>query len=206
LTEEVIKQTLSVVGTTLQIARALPYALRVLRTRQVDADGAMGVDLLLLSGIWWVVYALDIGNLPTLVSSLAGLVPAAVTLWVLWRSGHLHARAVALLVLGLLLVPVAIESSRTAAVVAAAATAIIGVPSAIGVLRRPESIAQTSLATWGLVGVNATVWLAYGILIRHPILGAAGVVQLPCCLVILGRGLRQRRERNHRRLPLGRAT
>lgn len=192
MSDELIKHGLSVVGTTLQITRAMPSALRVIRTRRIDAGGALGVDLLLISGLWWVVYAFEIGNLPTFVSSLVGLAAPIAALWVLGRSGQLRPRAIALVVIGIALIPVAIESSRDAAVVAAVLGAMIGVPSAIGVLLSPDAIDDVPIGTWILVGVNATVWIAYGILISHPILGAAGILQLPCCMLIYARALRRR--------------
>lgn len=193
LSEEVLKHSLSVIGTALQIFRAVPASWQVIRTRQADAGDGMAVSLLMISGIWWTVYAIEIGNLPTLISSIVGLAPVIATLGILHQSGHLRRSSVLLLGVGLALVPLAIASQETAAVVAAATGAAIGVPAAIEVLRRPESIHEVSIATWALVSVNATVWIVYGILIEHPVLGVAGLVQFPCCVLIIDRSLRARR-------------
>lgn len=194
LTEEVLKHSLSVVGTALQISRAVPAAWQVIRTRQANPGDGMAISLLMISGIWWTVYALEIGNLPTLISSIVGLAPVIATLGILRESGNLRRSSVIVLVVGAALVPIAVADQEAAAVVAAATGAVIGVPAAIGVLRRPESIQEVSIGTWVLITVNATVWIVYGILIGHPILGAAGVLQLPCCLLIIHRSLRARRK------------
>lgn len=193
LSEEVLKHSLSVIGTALQIFRAVPASWQVIRTRQADPGDGMAISLLLVSGIWWTVYAIEIDNLPTLISSVVGLAPVIATLGILRQSGHLRRSSVLVLGIGLALVPIAIASQEAAAVVAAATGAAIGVPAAIEVLRRPESVHDVSLATWVLVTVNATVWIVYGILIQHPVLGVAGLVQFPCCILIIDRSLRARR-------------
>ena len=43
------------------------------------------------------------------------------------------------------------------------------------------------------MGVNAVVWLVYGLLIGHFLLGAAGVIQLPCSIIVMQRTVRDRR-------------
>jgi uncharacterized protein with PQ loop repeat len=190
--EEVLKHSLSVIGTALQISRAVPASWQVIRTRQVDPGDGLAISLLMISGIWWTVYAIEIGNMPTLISSVVGLAPVVATLGILHESGNLRRSNLLLVVVGVVAVPIAIVSSGTAAAVAAATGAAIGVPTAIDVLRRPDSTGDVSIGTWVLVTVNATVWIVYGILIEHPILGAAGLIQLPCCLVIIVRWLRAR--------------
>ena len=185
MSEEFVKHALAVIGTALYVARAIPSTVQVIRTRQVDAGGIVGLDLLTVSGIWWVIYALEIDNYPTLISSLAGLLPAAVTLLILWRAGELHGRGLALLIAGLALIPIALASSRLAAVIAALLGAMIAVPEAISLLRNPDRAHEdVSFTMWALVGMNAVVWLVYGIMIEHPVLGAAGLIQLPCAILI----------------------
>ena len=157
----------------------------MIRTRKVDAGGIAGLDLLTVSGIWWVIYALEIDNYPTLISSLAGLLPAALTLLILWHARELHGRGLALLIAGLALIPIALASSRDAAWIAALLGAAIAVPETVSLLRNPERAHEDiSFSMWLLVGVNAVVWLIYGVMIGHPILGAAGLIQLPCAILI----------------------
>jgi uncharacterized protein with PQ loop repeat len=188
LSEEFLKHALAVVGTALYVARAIPSTVQVIRTRKVDAGGVVGLDLLTVSGIWWVIYALEIDNYPTLISSVAGLLPAVVTLLILWRAGELHGRGLVLLLAGVALIPIALASSRLAAVIAALLGALIAVPEAFSLLRNPERAGEDiSFTMWLLVGVNAVVWLVYGIMIEHPILGAAGLIQLPCAILICWR-------------------
>ena len=188
MSEEFLKQALGVVGTALQIGRAVPSTIEVLRTRRVDAGGAMGLDLLTVSGLWWVVYALEIDNYPTLIASAAGLLPAVFALLVLWRAGRLHRRGAMLLVAGVALIPIAIVSEWLAAGIATILGAVIAVPEAISLARDPARADEdVSVTMWLLIGVNAVVWLVYGIMIEHPVVGAAGVVQLPCVIVIFWR-------------------
>jgi uncharacterized protein with PQ loop repeat len=191
VSEEFLQHALGAIGTALYVARAIPSTVQVIRTRRVDAGGVVGLDLLTVSGIWWVIYAVEIDNYPTLISSLAGLLPAAATLLILRRAGELHGRSVRLLVAGMALIPIAIADSRLAAVTAAVLGALIAVPEAVSLVRDPERADEDiSFTMWLLVAVNAVVWLAYGIMVEHPVLGLAGLVQLPTALVICWRARR----------------
>ncbi len=68
---------------------------------------------------------------------------------------------------------------------------MIAVPEAISLMRDPERADEdVSLTMWLLVAVNAVVWLAYGVMIEHPVLGLAGLVQLPTALIICWRACR----------------
>ena len=191
MSEELLKHALGAAGTALYVARAIPSTVQVIRTRRVDEGGVVGLDLLTVSGIWWVIYALEIDNYPTLISSAAGLLPAAATLMILWRAGRLHGRGLWLLVAGIALIPIAIADSRAAAVTAAVLGALIAVPEAVSLMRDPyRAHEDVSFAMWLLVAVNAVVWLVYGIMVEHPVLGIAGLVQLPTALVICWRARR----------------
>ena len=196
MSEQILKHALGIIGTALYVARAIPSTVQVIRTRRVDEGGVIGLDLLTVSGIWWVIYALEINNYPALISSAAGLLPAVLTLGILWRAGRLHGRGLWILVAGVALIPIAIADSRTAAVTAAALGALIAVPEAVSLMRNPERADEdVSFAMWLLVAVNAAVWLAYGIMVEHPVLGLAGLVQLPTALIICWRARRPRYER-----------
>lgn len=165
--------------------------MQVIRTRKVDEGGVVGLDLLTVSGIWWVIYALEIDNYPVLISSAAGLLPALVTLLILWHTDRLHGRGMRLLVAGIALVPIAIADSRLASATAAVLGALIAVPEAVSLIRDPKRADEdVSFTMWLLVAVNAVVWLAYGFMVEHPVLGLAGLVQLPTALVICWRARR----------------
>jgi uncharacterized protein with PQ loop repeat len=191
VSEEFLQHALGVIGTALYVARAIPSTVQVIRTRRVDEGGVFGLDLLTVSGVWWVIYALEIDNYPTLIASLGALLPAVATLLILWRAGRLHRRGAAILVAGVALIPIAILSSWLAVAVAATLGAVVAVPEAVSLMRDPERADEdVSVTMWLLVAVNAVVWLAYGIMIEHPVLGLAGLVQLPSALVILWRAYR----------------
>jgi uncharacterized protein with PQ loop repeat len=80
-------------------------------------------------------------------------------------------------------------------VTAAVGAAGIAVPQAARLLRNPDaSAANASIGMWALVAFNAVVWLVYGVLVGHPLLGAAGLLQLPCSMIVIYRALHERKE------------
>jgi len=84
---------------------------------------------------------------------------------------------------------------RAMGVTAAVGAAGIAVPQAARLLRdRDRSAAGASIGTWALVAFNALVWLVYGVLVGHPLLGAAGLLQLPCSMIVIYYALRGRGE------------
>ncbi|HEV2771743.1 MAG TPA: hypothetical protein VGV57_02760 [Thermoleophilaceae bacterium] len=83
---------------------------------------------------------------------------------------------------------------RALGVTAAVGAAGIAVPQAVRLLRDPDaSAANASIGMWALVAFNALVWLVYGVLVGHPLLGAAGLLQLPCSMIVIYRALQERR-------------
>jgi uncharacterized protein with PQ loop repeat len=108
---------------------------------------------------------------------------------------QLHRRGAILLGAAVVLLPLAAVSPRPVGVTAAVVGAAIAVPETVNVVwEPPRALAGVSFGLWLLVGVNAVVWLIYGILVHHPILGAAGMLQLPCSVIICSRVLRERAE------------
>lgn len=84
---------------------------------------------------------------------------------------------------------------RALGVTAAVGAAGIAVPQAVRLLRDPDaSAANASIGTWVLVAFNALVWLGYGVVVGHPLLGAAGVLQLPCAMIVIYRALQGPRD------------
>ena len=184
--ERVVAHVLAVVGSVTYVVQAVPQTLRVLRDRRVEGVSGASVDALVLSGIWWVAFSIDIGNVPTLVSSALGLVSALVFLAVLLRMGDVHRAGVLVVAVGNAALAVVAKDARLVGVVAAVAGAVDTVPQAVRVVRGPGATA-VSPGAWLLTSVNGAVWLVYGLLIGHPVLGAAGVLSFPLGLYIATR-------------------
>ena len=193
--DQFLQHALAVTGTVLYVVRAAPATAQIARRRGIDPEAATTFGLLLLTGLWWVAYSLEVHNLPSLVSAVLGLIAPAYGLIVLWRMRAVG-RGVAFVVLAGLVVTFLEEelTPRALGVTAAVGAAGIAVPQAARLLRdRDASAADASVGTWALVAFNALVWLGYGVLVGHPLLGAAGLLQLPCSMIVIHRALQERK-------------
>ena len=196
MNDELLKHALAVTGTVLYVARAAPATIQIARRREVDPEAATTFGLLLLTGLWWVAYSLEVHNLPSLLSAVLGLLAPAYGLLVLWRVRGIGRGVAFVLVAGLAVTFLEEElTPRAMGVTAAVGAAGIAVPQAARLLRdRDRSAAGASIGTWALVAFNALVWLVYGVLVGHPLLGAAGLLQLPCSMIVIYYALRGRGE------------
>lgn len=193
MTEAILVDILAVVGSLLYVATAVPALVEVLRNRDAESVSAGTLDLLLLSGVWWIVYSYDIGNLPTLIASSLAILSPVVILVLKLRSGLFPRRTLAGLVVGLFLLVVVDEiDPMVLGVVAAVLSLLIVAPTAYRVLVRNQAPEGASLGFWILEAATALVWVVYGILIGHPILGVTGIVVGPTAILILMRGRRAR--------------
>jgi len=195
MSKELLVHLLAVTGTLLYVVRAVPAAIAVARGQAVDPGMERTLGLLVLTGLWWSTYALEIGNWPTFVSSVLSLVAPAFGLLLLWRRREVQLGAVLIVMIGILVafLEVELRPPRAVGITAALGSAALTLPETIRLLRDPtKSAADTSLGTWALMAVNAVVWLVYAVLIDHFVLGAAGVIQLPCSIIVMQRALRDR--------------
>jgi hypothetical protein len=94
MNDELLKHALAVTGTVLYVARAAPATIQIARRREVDPEAATTFGLLLLTGLWWVAYSLEVHNLPSLLSAVLGLLAPAYGLLVLWRPRNRSRRRV----------------------------------------------------------------------------------------------------------------
>ena len=196
MSKEFLVHALAISGTVLYVVRAVPATITLARGHTVDPGMGRTLGLLVLTGAWWTTYPIEIGNWPTLVSSALSLVAPAYGLLLLWRQRDLQRGVVLVLAVGLLVgfLEEELRPARALGVTAAVGSAALTLPETLRLLRDPNrSAAQISLGTWALMGVNAVVWLVYGLLIGHFLLGAAGVIQLPCSIIVMQRTLRDRR-------------
>lgn len=118
MSEQLPKHGLAVTGTVLYIVHAAPATIQIARRKGIDPEAALTLGLLVLTGLWWFAYSLEIHNWPSLLSAVLGLIAPAYGLIVLGRMRR-------------------------------------------GWSRR------------ALVAFNGLVWLVYGVLVGHPLLGAA---------------------------------
>lgn len=183
---DLLTDVLAVVGSLLYVVTAVPALITVIRNRQAEAISPVTLDLLLLSGSWWVVYSYDIGNIPSLVSSALALLSPLTMLILKLRARTFPMTSVAIVVLGIVALVVVDERSvRNLGLLAAAFSLFIVMPTAWSVLYRKRPAPHASPGFWLLQAVTAAVWLTYGILIGHPILGLTGVVVAPLSVLIL---------------------
>ena len=196
MNDELLKHALAVTGTVLYVARAAPATIQIARRREVDPEAATTFGLLLLTGLWWVAYSLEVLNLPSLLSAVLGLLAPAYGLLVLWRVRGVGRGVAFVLVAGLAVTFLEEElTPRAMGVTAAVGAAGIAVPQAVRLLRdRDPSAPGASIGTWALVAFNALVWLVYGVLVGDPLLGAAGLLQLPCSMIVIYYAVRGRGE------------
>lgn len=183
---EILDDLLALVGSLLYVTTAVPALITVLRDRQAEAISPVTLDLLLLSGSWWVVYSYDIGNIPSLISSgLAMLSPLAMLVLKV-RARVFPMSSLAVLIVGVVALVIVDERSvRDLGLLAACFSLFIVMPTAWNVLYRKRPAAHASAGFWLLQAVTALVWLTYGIVIGHPILGLTGVVVGPLSFLIL---------------------
>ena len=193
--EEFFAHALAVVGTVCYIVRAGPATFRIARGHGIDPDAGLTLGLLFLTGVWWGAYSLEIHNWPSLISAAVGMVAPAFGLTVLARAHAVKRGIVFVLAAGLVVIFFEEElSPRVMGLTAAVGAAGIAIPQTVRLLRnRDESAADASLGTWALLAFNGVVWLFYGFLVGHPLIGAPGLVAIPSSLLIMHRIRRDRR-------------
>lgn len=82
--DQLLKHALAITGTVLYVVRPAPATIQIARRRDIDPEAALTFGLLILTGRWWVAYALEVRNVPSLVSALLGLPPRRTGSWS-WR-------------------------------------------------------------------------------------------------------------------------
>ncbi len=102
--------------------------------------GGHDVRPLLLTGLWWVAYSLEVHNLPSLLSAVLGLLAPAYGLLVLWRVRQVG-RGVAFVLVAGLVVTFLEEELTPRAMGVTAAVGAAGTPSL-----RPRGCSETATA------------------------------------------------------------
>ncbi len=176
---------LALVGSALYMCAAIPALYVVLRDRDAESVSPATLDLLTLSGIWWVVYSWDIQNWPSLISSMVAVCSPIIIVILKLHSKQFPAKALLFLIAGLLALVIMEEVSATdVGLIAALFSFLIVAPTAWGVLIRKQPAPHASAWFWLMQATTALVWLIYGIAIGHPILGATGLIVAPTAFLI----------------------
>jgi uncharacterized protein with PQ loop repeat len=192
--KDTLTHLLALVGSFAYMAQAVPATIRLLRTRDVGGVSGPSLEILLISSFWWLTYSIEIHNVPSIISSTIGLLATLLAVITLARLGGLGARAPLALAVGIGLILLVWHEPMVVGAVAAVTGALYAVPQAVRIHRQlGESVDGVSLGSWILAGVNGATWLIYGILIGHPILGAAGIISVPTSIWICTTIIRQRR-------------
>ena len=158
-----ISAALAWCGTALGLARTAPQLLVVLREKALDGLSVWSCTCLMLSMVWWDIYAIADGQVLLAVSSIGATIAPVLTLLILSRRGLVQRRhTLAVLggsVLGLLCLPVSVEF---VGLVASGSTVLYAGPQ-LWRLIRTRDVRGVSAVTWGITAVNTSIWAAYGI-------------------------------------------
>ena len=175
---------LAIFGTCISILRVVPMALRLKRTGVVEGVSDASLAIFVVSGVWWVAYSIDLHNVPSLISSFAGLIVSCTSLYMLAKLGGLHLRVAVATAAMVALTVIFHKDTQLMGAIAALSAAAISIPQVYKAARHPDAMHGVSILSWVLIGTNAAVWLAYGLLIGDPLLGAAGIITIPGALYI----------------------
>ena len=182
-----LDHVLAIVGALLYMSAAIPALVVVLRDRHAESVNPATLDLLILSGYWWIAYSWDIRNWPSLLSTCVAVLSPTILVILKMRTKEFPFRALALIFVGLFALFILNRSSPAdVGVVAAVFSLAIIVPTTWRILVRKEPAPNASVWFWIMQAVTALVWLIYGIVIGHPILGATGLIVAPlACMISL---------------------
>jgi uncharacterized protein with PQ loop repeat len=175
---------LAIFGTLISITRVIPMALRLKHTGVAEGVSDSSLAIFVVSGVWWVSYSIDLHNIPSLISSAAGLVVSCISLYMLAKLGGVHL-PVAIATSALVVLTIVFhKDTQLMGAIAALSAAAISLPQVYKAARHPDAMHGVSILSWVLIATNAGVWLTYGLLIGDPLLGAAGIITIPGALYI----------------------
>lgn len=188
----VIHHVLAIVGSVLYMSVALPALFSVLRNPSGDPVTPVTLDLMLLSGMWWLVYSYDIGNIPSLVSTAVSMISPMIIFVIKLRNRTLPTSTIVYVVLGAVVLLLLNEVNvKDVGLVAAVFSFCIVMPSAWRSLVKHQPVGNASPWFWILQAVTSAVWFIYGISIHQPLVGITGIIVAPTALLIARRVARQ---------------
>lgn len=173
-------------GTVLGLGRTVPQLLMVRRARVLDGLSINSCAGLVLSMLWWDIYAVGIRDVPLIVSSVGASTAPVLTFVVLMRRGLTMRAHGAVIMAGTalggasLLIDTGIVGS-----LASGSTVLYTLPQ-FWRLVRTRDVRGVSAVTWILTAVNTSIWAVYGV--REQILPAVfpALLLLPTAGLVIG--------------------
>jgi uncharacterized protein with PQ loop repeat len=179
--------TASVLGSGM----ALPQALKLARTQNVDGVSAVWIGVSMAVNVWWTVYALHESVwalLPVATGSLALYFGMGVIYLRSVGRSSLPGFALGAFVLGMAPLPALLVAGWQAAGLAIGLSYGIQLAPAVFAAYRTRDLDGVSPGTWIMSLLEALLWLAYGAMIADAALlagGATGVVMATAILTRL---------------------
>jgi uncharacterized protein with PQ loop repeat len=183
-------------GTVLGLGRTVPQLLVVRRAHALDGLSINSCMGLVLSMLWWDIYAVGIMDVPLMVSSVGASVAPVLTWAILMRRGLTsNAQSAAILVGAALGASSLITGAGFVGLLASGSTVLYTVPQ-FWRLVRTRDVRGVSTVTWALTAVNTSIWAAYGI--REHLLPTVlpALLLLPTAGLVLGLKARTRWRRS----------
>ena len=169
---------------------ALPQALKLARTQNVDGVSAVWIGVSVAVNVWWTIYALHESVWALLPVSTVSLALYAGMGYIYLRSvgrSSLPGFALGAFVLGMAPLPALLIAGWQAAGLAIGLSYGIQLAPAVVAAYRTTDLAGVSPGTWIISLVEALLWLAYGAMIADAALLAGGATGVLMATAILTR-------------------
>ena len=172
-------------GTLLGLIRTIPQLLVTRREQNLSGLSVIGCLGVLVSMLWWCIYAFLVGDIFLAVSSIGATIPPLLIWGVLSRKRLATTTHQAYLVVG---IAVGVVSGfigfNVVGLLASTSTVLYAVPQFWRVAKT-RNVQGISAATWVLTGINTSVWAAYGV--REDLLPTVlpALLLLPTAFLIL---------------------
>ena len=181
-------------GTVLGLVRTIPQLLVVIREKALSGLSVAGCLGVLVSMIWWDIYAILIGDVLLSVCSVGASIPPLLTWIVLSRRGLATSGYQIAMIGGVLIGCVSgFIGVEVVGLLAACSTILYAFPQFWRVLTTRD-VKGVSTTTWVLTAMNTSVWALYGV--REQLLPAVlpAVLLLPTAALILVLKVRDKRQ------------
>lgn len=179
-----------VAASVLGSGMALPQALKLARTQNVDGVSAVWIGVSMAVNVWWTIYAIHESVwvlLPVSTVSLALYLGMGVIYLRSVGRASLPGLAVGALVLGMGPLPALLVAGWAAAGLAIGLSYGIQLAPAVVAAYRTRDLGGVSPGTWIISLVEAVLWLAYGAMIADIALLAGGTAGVVMATAILSR-------------------
>ena len=186
----IVLNLIVVAASVLGSGMALPQALKLARTQNVDGVSAVWIGVSMAINIWWTIYAVHESVWALLPVSLVSLALYSVMAVIYSRSigrSALAGFAIGALVLGMAPLPALLLAGWAAAGLAIGLSYGIQLAPAVVATYRTRDLSGVSPGTWIISLVEALLWLAYGAMIADLALLAGGTTGAVMAVAILSR-------------------